>query len=145
MDIATFWDAARAKVGDQLPAEAPQAWSFGDSPEMADRLGKLVVSGAKTATASAQRQYDEAGEPLPQAGDLAIILDGRDRPMAVIRTAEVRVVPFNEVDAEHAQAEGEGDRTLEAWQEEHAHFFESNGGFDPAMPLVLERFEVLYK
>lgn len=145
MDIATFWDAARAKVGEQLPAEAPQAWSFGDGPEMADRLGKLVVSGAKTATASAQRQYDEANEPLPVPGDLSIILDGRDRPLAVIRTTDVQVVPFDQVDADHAHAEGEGDRTLEAWHEGHAHFFERNGGFDPAMPIVLERFEVLYK
>ena len=154
MDIAEFWDAAR--VSDDLnPAKAvmgitvagsipPPSWSFGDTPEMADRLAQLVEDGTKTATAGALRDYEDEDEPLPTVGDLAIVLDGQDRPRALIRCTDVRIVPFDEVDAAHAHAEGEGDRSLESWREGHRAFFERNGGFEPSMPLVCEYFEVIY-
>ena len=51
-----------------------------------------------------------------------------------------------EVDADHARDEGEGDRSLEHWRAVHERFFteHAEGGFQPDMPVVLERFRVLY-
>lgn len=125
----------------------PPAWSFGADPETADRLLALVLAGKKTATAGSVWDYEAFGEPLPQVGSLAIVTDGAGHPRALIRTDEVRVVPFDEVDEAHAAAEGEGDLSLAYWRRVHEAFFtehaENERGFEPDMPVVLEAFELL--
>ncbi len=127
-----------------LEAVPPPAWSFGRTPEQADALLDLVLAGTKTATASALAEYGDDG-PLPEPGTLGILLDGRGHPRALIATTVVEVVPFAEVDAEHARLEGEGDRTLEHWRRVHEEFFSVDGAVvDAAFPVVLEQFKVLY-
>src|SRR5699024_10727697 len=118
---------------------------FGATPEQSDELLGLVLEGAKTATASSYADYAKEGEELPAPGTLGIVLDGSGHPRALVVTTEARVVPFDQVDADHARAEGEGDGSLECWREVHERFFaEAAGGFRPDMPVVLERFEVVY-
>src|SRR5699024_12838727 len=137
--------AAPAYTG-EVPVRTirPAAWALGTSPEQSDRLLELVLAGAKRATASAEEDYSAAGEELPGPGMLGIVLDGDGRPRALVVTTAVRVVPFDQVDAEHARAEGEGSH--EEWRAEHERFFAETaaGGFRPDMPVVLERFEVAY-
>jgi uncharacterized protein YhfF len=129
-----------------LEVVPPPAWSFGASAEEADALLALVLDGTKTATASAHADYATEGEPLPEPGTLGIVLDGAGNPRALVETTDVRVVAFDEVDAEHAHLEGEGDRSLAHWRAEHERFFTEHAttGFDPQMLLVLERFRVVY-
>ena len=86
-----------------------EAWSFGNSPEMADRLGELVRQGIKTATSSLAWIYDVEDIPLPKKGEIGIILDGRGDPLCIIETTEVETRPFIEVGEVHAYEEGEGD------------------------------------
>ena len=129
---------------------AYEAWSFGDSPEMADTLGRLVVAGTKTATCCSLRGLELDGEPLPETGNLSIILDGRGEPLCVVETVEVEVKPYDEVGADFARAEGEGDRSLAHWREAHKRFFTREGktagyDFEKTMPLVCERFRVVYQ
>ena len=157
-ELEAFWALARryarmetlpgylaSNMGELVP---PPAWSFGGTPEQADELLELVLSGKKTATASAKWDYDAEDEPLPAVGALSILLDGTGRPRALIRTDRVEVVPFDQVDAEHAYLEGEGDRSLEHWREAHRRFFAEQAthayGVSDVMPVVLERFELLY-
>ncbi|MEZ4707622.1 MAG: ASCH domain-containing protein [Caldilineaceae bacterium] len=102
-----------------LPPEIPDAWGFGDSPQMADELGRLVYDGVKTATCGALWEYEHDGDALPQAGELSMILDGSELPLCIIETTDVQIKPYNEVDAEFARAEGEGDRTLAWWRQAH--------------------------
>jgi uncharacterized protein YhfF len=158
-DVDAFWNLARfhAKFNaapsyfgpTTLEVVPPPAWSFGATPEHADELLRLVLAGTKTATASALWDFEAEGERLPESGTLSIILDGAGRPRALIETTEVRVVPFDEVDEEHAALEGEGDRSLAEWREVHERFFTEHAihdrGFAPDMPVVLERFRVLYQ
>ena len=157
-EIDAFWTAARHQTRtNPVPgylgtyaaeALAPPAWAFGATPEHADELLALVLAGTKTATSSALWDFEHDGEPMPQVGDLAIILDGRERPRALIEIVRVDVVPFDEVDAEHAHLEGEGDRSYEYWRDVHQRYFDvhsTNGrGFTPSMPVVLERFRLLH-
>lgn len=154
--IQSFWQDARirAKVN-RVPGYlgvnareslAPPAWSFGAGPGDADALLALVLAGTKTATSSALRDFGET-EPEPQEGDLSIITDGQGRPRALIQTTSVRTVPFGEVDAEHAAAEGEGDLSLEHWRDVHRRFFEASADGTPVtddLPVLLEEFTVLY-
>jgi len=126
-------------------AVAPQTWSFGDTPELADRLLELVLDGTKTATSGLESEYVDAGEPLPRPGDLAIVLDGAGTPRALVRTVEVVVVPFGEVTPTQAAAEGEGDRTLTSWRAEHRSAWEARGQeVDDATRVVWERFKVVF-
>ncbi|MCW2839585.1 MAG: hypothetical protein JWR55_1068 [Aeromicrobium sp.] len=156
--IDAFWSAARHQTRtNPVPgylgtysgeALSPPAWSFGATPEQAGALVDLVLDGTKTATAGAQWDYEHEDEPLPRVGDLAIVLDGAEHPRALIEVTQVDVVPFGQVDAEHARREGEGDRSLVHWRTVHERFFTEHAthdrGFSPDMPVVLERFRVLY-
>ncbi len=154
-ELDAFWEVAREHArlagipvytGESpMRALRPPAWAFGATPEQSDELLGLVLSGTKTATASSRADYGP-GEELPTAGTLAIVLDGAGHPRALLVTTDARVVPFDEVDADHARDEGEGDRSLDHWRAVHERFFteHAEGGFLPDMLVVLERFRVLH-
>ncbi len=55
--------------------------------------------------------YEIEQERLSQKGDSSILLNSREEPAAIIQTTEVQIMPMNEVPAELAEAEGEGDRS----------------------------------
>ncbi len=121
------------------------AWQFGASP---DELAQLVIDGTKTATCSAHIHYELEKEPVPAAGDYSIILDSRDRPVAMIKTVEVTLTPMNEVTEAFAAAEGEGDRSYAYWWRVHEAFFSKEmktigQEFTEDMLLVCERFELV--
>jgi uncharacterized protein YhfF len=149
--IHHYWNAFRETLPEEnRPAEgAYQAWGFGDTSEMADRLGDLVRRGVKTATASLLWEYELDGEELPQPGDYSVVLDGAGAPLCVIQTIEVNVRAFDEVDPSFAYDEGEGDRSLDYWRRVHWDFFSATCrriGRQPSvkMPVVLERFRLLF-
>ena len=155
-ELDAFWDIARdhahlagvpVYTGENpMRTLRPPAWAFGSTPAQSDELLRLVLDGTKTATASSHADYAKEGEELPARGTLGIVLDGAAHPRALIVTTEARVVPFDQVDADHARDEGEGDRSLDHWRAVHERFFaeHADGGFLPDMPVVLERFRVLY-
>ena len=121
------------------------AWQFGCDP---DELAQLVISGRKTATASAYIGYEAENQPIPAVGDYSIILNSQDRPVAIIRTTDVQVLPMNEVSPEFAAAEGEGDLSYEYWWDGHKRFFTKDLAsygveFSEDMLVVCERFELV--
>jgi uncharacterized protein YhfF len=151
-EIEAFWQSYLETLpGDSsVRGEQYAAERFGDSSELAEELGALIVSGTKTATCSALWEYEAEGASLPEVGTKSIVLDGNDDPLCIIETTEVEVQPYDEVDARFAYEEGEGDRSLEYWREVHWRFFSRTLPSickEPAtdMPLVCERFRVVYK
>lgn len=155
-EILAFWETARVRAGEGKVGVVtgfgisatvpPPAWSFGDNPVLADELLGAVLSGGKTATSSSHWEYG-ADVPLPQVGELSIILDGAGHPRALIRTTSVDVVPFDQVSADFAAAEGEDDGSLEAWQTGHRDYFTRvlvGHEFREDMPVVCERFELRF-
>lgn len=149
MNSEEFWQEFREAFDADAPGEDDyQAWSFGDTPGMADELGALVVDGTKTGTASLAWEYGVDNEPLPRPGEYSIVLDGNGDPLCIIKTTRVYIESFNEVDEEQAYAEGEGDRSLEYWRDAHWNYFSRRCeilGRAPSetMPVVCERFEVV--
>lgn len=151
--VRVYWQAYLNTLDDNHPHHQAvySAWGFGDSPRMADELGALVVAGTKTATASAIWVYEDLNEPEPFTGQLSIVLNGADEPICIIETVELFVKPFNEVPADFAYDEGEGDRSLAYWREAHRNFFTreckslDNREFSDTMPILCERFKVIYK
>lgn len=150
MSVEDFWSEYLDSLTDDEPhPEEYTAWSFGDTPEMANELGKLVLDDIKTGTASLAWEYDFDGEPLPRAGEHSIILDGDEEPMCIIETTRVYIEPYNLVDEEQAYAEGEGDRSLQYWRDAHWDYFsrrcEAIGReASEHMPVVCERFKVVW-
>ncbi len=157
-ELEAFWTRARNVAGiapleavlgqDDAASLRPPAFAFGDGPEMSDRLAKLVLDGEKSATSAWLASYEAEGIDIPEVGDLAIMCDGADRPLALLRTVDVRKIPFADVGPEIAQAEGEG--TLDEWKAEHRDFFARECAalgieFDPEGEVVVEFFEVVYR
>jgi len=125
-------------------ADLPEAfrdlprWAFGDTPDLADELLALVLSGRKTATCC-----HVGFEPKPVLGERSVVLDGRGVPTCVIETTEVTIRRFDEVDEAFAYEEGEGERTLASWRRDHETYFSRNGVFAEDMLLHCERFRVV--
>ena len=124
-----------------------EAWSFGGDP---DGLANLVARGIKTATCSAYELYEIEGEALPEIGERSVILDSKENAICIIETTKVYLKRFDEVAADHAFKEGEGDRSLTYWRKVHRDFFEGEmktvgRHFDEKMMLVCEEFGVIYR
>ena len=122
------------------------AWAFGAEP---DQLAQLVLEGTKTATASAYNLYEVDKEPLPEVGTYDVVLDSHDKAICIIQIKKVSVVPFNQVSADHAFKEGEGDKSLAYWRQVHEELFtewmaEAGLAFSEETGVVLEEFCKVY-
>lgn len=126
----------------QLKAKYPHAiaWSFGNSPAMADELAELVVRGIKTASCGSLSSFISEDES-PIIGGYSIILDGKGDPACVIRTIAMRIIRFCDMTEDIARKEG--DRSLSYWQQGHKDFFQKEGTYSDAMELVAEEFELI--
>ncbi len=114
-----------------------------------DLLADLVLGGEKTATASAYDLYALEAESLPQEGTFDIILDSQNQAVCIIEITKVSVQPFNQVSAQHAFKEGEGDKSLAYWRQVHEDCFaewlrEAGLTFTPESKVVLEEFRKVY-
>lgn len=128
-------------IGDEI-----DAWAFGVEPDL---LADLVFKGEKTATASAYDLYVLEDEPLPQVGTFDVILDSQNQSVCIVEITKVSVELFNQVSAQHAFKEGEGDKSLAYWRQIHEDFFTDCLGevgltFTPESKVVLEEFRKVY-
>ncbi len=147
--ILEFWNAfAATGVADEQ--RFYESFAFGDSEALANDLADLVLSGVKRATTGAVWSYEAEGKRLPGPGDQSIVTNWNGRPLCVIETTRVDVVPFNQVSAELAAVEGEGDGSLSYWMEGHRRYFtrecaRAGRDFNEDMLVACERFKVVYQ
>ncbi|API88600.1 hypothetical protein BKP56_04480 [Marinilactibacillus sp. 15R] len=126
-----------------------ESFSFGDTAEMADELGKLVLQGEKTGTSSGYDLYAE-DEVKPYTGQFSIVLDSEETPICVIENINVETIPFNKITEEHARKEGEGDLSLAYWRQAHLDFFpkyykkELGIEFSEDHRIIYEEFKVVF-
>jgi uncharacterized protein YhfF len=116
-----------------------ESFSFGDTPELADELLELVLTGKKSATCWAASEGDKG----VVVGKRWIVKDGQGGPSAILETVEVARRRFGDVVAAFAHDEGEGDRSLDSWRRAHAEYFTRRGEFSPDMELYCERFRLV--
>ena len=145
MTVEEIWNAYKKQ---DPGAQSYEAWSFCGGGEMGDILARLVLEGTKTATASAYDVYALEGSPVPAPGSLSIVLWSDGSPACIIRTTDITIKSFIDVTPEHAYLEGEDDRSLAMWRQEHTKYFtselQSHGlQFREDIPVVCERFEVV--
>ena len=146
-----YWDQFLESLpaGSARPAAHAGSFYFGGHPDQAGEIAELVLKGTKTATGSLLWAYQAEGKRLPRLGDFSIVTNGRD-PVCIIETVDVRVVPYDEVDAHWADEGGEGDRSLASWRRiywDHivAECRRINRSPSRSVPLVMERFRVVYR
>jgi uncharacterized protein YhfF len=101
--------------------------------ELRSRLVRLVLEGVKTATAGRLQDFS-AADPVPRVGERFALVDVDDRPVAIVETTEVRIVPAAEIDEAFARDEGEGFETVADWRAAHARFWAAD---------VAERFRLV--
>ncbi|NIM29142.1 MAG: ASCH domain-containing protein [Gammaproteobacteria bacterium] len=78
-----------------------------------------------------------------------VLEDGAGKPVCVVGTSRVEIIPFREVDAEFAYDYGEGDRTLESWRETFWRYYsracvECGQQMSGETLVVCEHFRVVY-
>lgn len=99
--IDRFWQNARIEgklnrlevVTGQEPhgTVPPPVWASSLDPAQANAdVAELLETGGLV-TASALTEYEQADVPLPEIGDLAIVLDGSENPRALVRTIAVTI------------------------------------------------------
>jgi uncharacterized protein YhfF len=146
--VEQFWCdflAADPRIPEAMPY---QVWYFGNSSAMARELGELVLNGTKTATASLKAINDLEPEKAPIDNGYSVVTSFEGEPLCVLRTTEIRHVPFNEVDSRFAFDEGEGDQSIEHWREGHWAYFSNEAAqyrleFDETSLVCCERFEMV--
>lgn len=119
---------------------------FGPPGPLRDRLVALILSGRKTATSSLVSDYDVEGEPLPEPGELELLLNSNDRGVAVLETIAVTIVPLSDIPWSHVVAEGEGHTSLTDWRRDHEEYWAAHspaGQLDDSTPVVMQEFRVV--
>ena len=138
-----------AARGIALPSGPVRVDGYGDSVELSTELLDLIRSGRKRAGTGLVWAYDHDREPIAKSGDIEVVVDHLNRPALVTRIVSSETVAFNEVSAEYAATEGEGDGSLEYWRKGHWNFFSRECrriGREPTetLPVICNVFEVLH-
>lgn len=146
--VKKFWENF-CEINKINPETSYQSWHFDNSSEVAKELVESVLYGDKRATAMLFESAEIHPESAPIDGGYSVVTDFENNPMCVIRTTEIRQFPFDEVDAEFAFDEGEGDRSLEFWRKVHRRYFSEEAAkigieFNEKSVVICERFELLY-
>ncbi len=134
--------------GWEPPTRELDVFYFGDGPELAAKLAHLIVKGVKRGTTGWVDAEEREGSTVPYVGMVSIVTDGFGYPQCAIQTERVEYLRFADIGAEHAWAEGEGDRTLESWREGHRAYFHREAAqlgltFTEDVQVFFEHFRVL--
>jgi uncharacterized protein YhfF len=121
---------------------------LGVTPESTNTMYSLILSGEKSMTTTSPWLYEADPALRPVVGGYSVLLDAEGRATAVLRTTEVKELPFDRVTAEDSRYEGKPIRPLPAWRDTHVRFFNRElkplgREWSATMPVTLERFEVV--
>lgn len=123
-DEAGFALYVEAMLGGWVPPTRElDVFYFGNGPELAATLAHLVVKSVKRGTTGWLAAARRDGVVLPEVGMVSIVTDGFGHAQCAIRWDKVEHLRFGDIDASHAWAEGEGDRTLADWRAGHLGYF----------------------
>jgi len=109
-----FWQAFCRHEG--LSHARYEATYFRTPPDIADRLLTMVCAGTMRATAGPMPIFGEGREePVPAAGDYAVLVDHQRRPRLIWRTTGVTIAPLSSVSDEFVWRSGQGTGEREDW------------------------------
>ena len=121
-----------------------RALEIGTPGQMRQRLNGLILDGMKRATAGLQLDYERAAQPLEYVGERLALVDDDGQRLAIVEVTRVETTTFAAVPWEFAEAESEGDRSIDEWRDGHWRFWTSQGErIDDDTPVVLVWFVLL--
>ncbi len=132
----------------------PIRWGFGTPGPLRDKLTSLAFGGGKVVTSDLLANYEIEGEPVEQPGDISILLDSDERPVAMIEDVRSIVIRLADMTDEDAIDEGEGYAGAAEFRVSHEDHWNGfidevrEGLGDPAFtitddtPIVVERFRI---
>jgi len=98
---------------------------LGSVGAMRERLNALVLAGEKRATAGLVEEYED--EPFEQPGERLVLVDDHGQRCGLVEVTGAERTTFGEVPWSFAQAENEGDTSIEEWRDGHRAFWQSEG------------------
>lgn len=118
-------------------------WKFCSDNE---KLIKLVLNNEKKATTSLYSEYMKNGKKLPKIGEKSIIQHDNNNDACLIEIEKVIITEFKNITDDLASIEGEGDKTLEYYKNEHFKIFKKlDSNFNDESKVVFEIFKVIEK
>ncbi len=140
-EVVALMKKASEALGRELSAPK-DVFHFGDErdPKTGDVRLRDALKDLKTATTS---------WPVPSprywgVGDNSVILNGEEKPVAVMETLSLVECKFRDVAEDFALAENEG--TYQDYREGHLVFYnkQNKGKFDDDSMVLCERFRIIY-
>lgn len=143
-----YWNLFQQQNPEFKNLPEPSSFYYGDNKKVADECAGLVINKIKQATSPSMWWFEKNNEPLPQAGDLAIVTDWDGNPKAIVKTIRIEIVRFKDISPEYARIEGEGDGSLAYWKKEHWNYYANEmkafGEYPTEeMEIVCEYFETI--
>ena len=124
--------------------------TFGDPKyqDYSDHITELAIKSIKRATAHLAIDFELNNVTRRQKGDYWMILWEDLSPAVVVELVNVEECKFEDVSAEFAAREGEGDGSLEFWKKTHEDYFKlqlTDWGHEwsDQLRVVLESFDVV--
>jgi uncharacterized protein YhfF len=115
---------------------------LGTRGTMREWLNGLVLEGEKRATAGTTDDYED-NEREYVGERLALVNDDLVK-VGIVEVTGVVVTTFGEVPWSFAQAEGEGDASIEEWRAGHRRFWSGEGvNVTDDMPVLLVYFKLV--
>ena len=133
----------------------PVRWGFAEPGPLRNELTSLAFGGGKVVTTGLLAEYEILGEPVEQPGDISILLDSADAPVALIEDVRSKVIRLADMTDQDAIDEGEGYADAAAFRVTHERHWNGfidwvrDGLGDPTFTItddtlvVAERFRIV--
>jgi uncharacterized protein YhfF len=115
---------------------------LGTPGTMREWLNGLVLEGTKQATAATTDEYEDNEKEF--VGERLALVNDDLVKVGIVEVTGVVDTTFGEVPWSFAQAEGEGDTSIEEWRAGHQRFWSSEGvNVTDEMPVFLVYFKLV--
>ena len=143
-----FWEKFLAETGRDAGTQFSWSISFGMNREDSNRAAAKVCSGEKTAVIYPANGYRANMSAPSVPGDLHLICDWQQNPVAVVEVESVEMLSLHELNDAICIREAEAG-SLEEWRKLRmpavkTEIEELGGEFTEDAPLICENFRLVY-
>lgn len=149
-EVQAFWEKARKAKNIQATGYVASTFSDPKFSTKTDYISGLAAEGVKRGTCHLALDFEVNNVTRRKPGDYWVVLDGQNKPLAVVRVTKVEVKPFDQIGEDFSSVENEGDGSFKYWYDGHLGYFERQcAGWGKKwrmdQPCVCEHFDLIYK
>lgn len=128
----------------------PRVDYFFDNQDDSVRSLRLVLDNRKTSYSQSLQVVQLRNERIPRIYDFTILTDFEGSARCIVKNTKVELIPWFNINRDHAITDGEGDQSLHDWKKMHWAFFArelARHGKIPkeSMVVVHQKFDLIYK